>query len=279
MDYLDLTRFFIYDVFGYRKKVVFDNLRNSFPNKSEQELNKIGRIFYKHFCDLIFESLKCFSISKKSVLKRMKFNNPEVINAFYEKGKSVILVGGHFGNWELFAVGIGLHIKHLPIGLYRPLTNKYFNNKINDSRSKFGLLMLPTRETRQFFQDSQDKLTCTIFGSNQSPSNVGTAHWMEFLNQETGVAIGAEKYSVRYNYPIVFGIIRPAKRGHYEVDFKLLTETPEAMEPGAITEQFTRMLEANIVANPPYWLWTHRRWKRKKPFKDYGLWIMDASKE
>jgi KDO2-lipid IV(A) lauroyltransferase len=266
----DFFRFFIYHVFGYRKKVVFANLRNSFPEKSEKEIKKIARVFYKHFCDIVFESLKCFTISEKSLRKRMVFRNPELVNAYYDKGQSIIMVGGHYNNWELWAVAVGLHVKHKNLGIYKPLKNVFFDKKMKKTRQRFGILMIPIKAVKKYFEDGSGTPISTIFASDQSPGKAKKAHWMEFLNQDTGVPFGAEKYAKEYNLPVVFGIIYRMKRGHYEVEFTTITDQPQETRKGEITETFTKMLEADIRKDPPFWLWTHKRWKRKRP-DDYEL--------
>ena len=78
--------FFIYHVFGIRKKVVYRNLNNSFPDKPPEEIEEIAKKFYRHFCDIIVESLKLFHISKEELVDRSKFVNPEVLNYYYDKG-------------------------------------------------------------------------------------------------------------------------------------------------------------------------------------------------
>ena len=138
----DVLFVLFYHVAGYRKKVVRKNIRNSFPNKNDQECLAIERAFYRHFCDLIFESLKVFTISAEEVHQRMKIKNPEVANRFFDEGKSIIIAGGHYNNWELFAVAINEAVKHQVKAIYKPLANKYFDQKMHSTRGKFGLQLV-----------------------------------------------------------------------------------------------------------------------------------------
>lgn len=254
-----------YYMLGYRKKVVLQNIRNSFPDKTEKENIEICKKFYRHFCDLVVESLKTFTISEKEVLKRVIFTNPEVIDKYFDQKRSVIIAGGHYNNWELFAVAVDALIKHKTVGIYKPLSNKYFDGKMRGTRSKYGLEMISTKEVKPFFDKHINVLTATIFGTDQSPSNPNNAYWMKFLNQDTGVLFGAEKFAKEYNYPVVYGRINKLKRGHYSLDFTDVTETPTETAYGEITEKITLLLEKDIEAIPQYWLWTHRRWKHKRP--------------
>jgi len=254
-----------YYMLGYRKKVVLQNIRNSFPDKTEKEHIEICKKFYRHFCDLVVESLKTFTISEKEVLKRVIFTNPEVIDKYFDQKRSVIIAGGHYNNWELFAVAVDALIKHKTVGIYKPLSNKYFDGKMRGTRSKYGLEMISTKEVKPFFDKHINVLTATIFGTDQSPSNPNNAYWMKFLNQDTGVLFGAEKFAKEYNYPVVYGRLNKLKRGHYSLDFTDVTETPTETAYGEITEKITLLLEKDIQAIPQYWLWTHRRWKHKRP--------------
>jgi KDO2-lipid IV(A) lauroyltransferase len=254
-----------YYMLGYRKKVVLQNIRNSFPDKTEKEHIEICKKFYRHFCDLVVESLKTFTISEKEVLKRVIFTNPEVIDKYFDQKRSVIIAGGHYNNWELFAVAVDALIKHKTVGIYKPLSNKYFDGKMRGTRSKYGLEMISTKEVKPFFDTHINVLTATIFGIDQSPSNPNNAYWMKFLNQDTGVLFGSEKFAKEYNYPVVYGRINKLKRGHYSLDFTVVTDTPTETAYGEITEKITLLLEKDIEAIPQYWLWTHRRWKHKRP--------------
>jgi KDO2-lipid IV(A) lauroyltransferase len=248
----------------YRKKVVRENIDRSFPEKSNQEKRRIMKAFYRHFCDLIVESVKIFSISEQEAKNRMRFRNPEIVNRFAAEGKSVILAGGHFNNWELFAVAIAGAVKHHCVALYKPLTNAFFDQKMRATRGMFGLEMVSIKEVQQSFERQLDRPTLSIFASDQSPSRSGKAYWMEFLNQDTAVLFGTERYALRYDQPVLFGCIHKVARGKYECEFRLITNSPTEVRHGEITETHTRMLERDICANPEFWLWTHRRWKRKR---------------
>lgn len=263
----DFVFLIMYYIVGYRKKVVFSNIKNSFPEKTEKEHKAIMRKFYRHLCDLILESLKGFSISEKQVRKRLKVRNPEVVDKYFKQGKDVIFVGGHYNNWEMLALGIGLVSKHIPVGIYKPLKNKFFNQKILDSRQKYGLIMCPMKQTKTYFDKKLDKPKAIIFGADQRPKHAKKAYWMQFLNQDTPVSFGVEKFGKEYNLPIIFGAIYKVKRGHYEFEYDLLVENPADTEYGEISRLHTERLEKDILDAPQYWLWSHKRWKHKRPEK------------
>lgn len=260
----DVLYYVLYKLIGYRKKVVFDNLRKSFPNKSEKEIEKIGALFYKHLCDLIVESIKIFTISEEEVRKRMFVINPELADKYFHQNKSIIMAGGHYNNWELFAVAIDATIEHKSVAIYKPLSSKFFDQAMRKTRGKYGLQMISTKKVKDFFEALTEP-SATIFAIDQSPSNPYSAHWMTFLHQQTGVLFGAERYAKKYNLPVLFGHIHKIKRGYYTVDFSLLTDNPAATDHGVITEKLMRLIEEDILKQPEYWLWSHKRWKHKKP--------------
>lgn len=254
----------IYKIIGYREKVVIQNIANSFPEKSQQEHLRIVSDFYKHLCDLVVESIKVFSISDKQVKERFGFVNPEYINRFFEKGQSVILAGGHYNNWELFAVAIDAAVKHKAVALYKPLHNMFFDEKMRLSRSKYGLEMISTKAARQEFE-KKDFLRVIIFGIDQFPGRSTNCYWSTFLNQDTAMIFGTEKYAKEYNYPVLYGRINKLKRGYYTFEFTEAIEEPQKTSYGEITKRMHHLLEKDIVAQPEYWLWSHKRWKHKRP--------------
>ncbi len=259
----DLIFFVVYRVMGYRRKVVFNNIKKSFPEKSRAELKAIEKEFYHHLADLMVESFKTFNISAATSLKRMKVKNAELINKFQREGKSIVTVGGHNGNWELYAVACALQIEHAAIALYTPLTNKFFDKLMRQSRSRFGLTMIATSKKEELLANLKEP-SMFIFGIDQCPGKNQRAYWTQFLNQETGVQFGAEKFARDHDMPVVFGNIVKVKRGFYEIEYELICEDPTTLSSGQILEKATRLLETKIMEQPSYWLWSHKRWKHDR---------------
>lgn len=262
----DFLYLVLYRVLGFRKPVVMTNLVKSFPDKNPDEIRRIADLFYSHLCDVIVESLKSFTISEAEIMKRMVLLNPELPDAYFEKGQSVILAGGHFNNWEWIAVSIDQQVKHKSVAIYKQLTNEFFDQKMRETRGRFGLMMISTKRVKDFFEKFRGTPTATIFAIDQSPGKVEKSYWTRFLNQDTAVLFGTEKYAREYGYPVLFGYIDKVKRGYYTFRFVTVTDNPAATAHGEITEKVTRLLEEEILAAPQYWLWTHRRWKHKKRF-------------
>lgn len=260
----DFIFYVLYYVVRYRKKVVRGNLLRSFPEKSIDEILLIEKKFYRHFSDLLLESFKLFSISESELRKRMVFENLDIFDRLFQEGRSVVVAGGHYGNWEMFAVASQLYWKHQGVALYKPLANPWFERVMRETRGRYGLEMVPIQQTKEFFNQHHPKPIATIFGMDQSPSKVKSSHWMNFLGQETAVIFGTEKYAKSYDHAVIFGRIIKQKRGHYKTYFELVTDQPNSMPHAAIIEKVMGILEADILKKPQWWLWTHRRWKHKK---------------
>ncbi|MCO6476259.1 MAG: lysophospholipid acyltransferase family protein, partial [Phaeodactylibacter sp.] len=258
----DVLFLLFYYVVQYRKKVVLTNLKNSFPDKTAREIAGIAKKFYRHFCDLIIESIRLFSIPYEELMYRCRFVNPEILNRYYEQGKSLIIVAGHYGNWEIFGQACNTQMKHQAVGIYKPLRSSFFDKKFAESRGRYKVVLLPKNQVKDYFCENKDQVKAVIFGSDQAPSpSTKRVYWTSFLNQDTAVMYGAEKYAREYDYPVFFTRIRRKKRSQYEVEFELLEEHPASLPQGIITEKHVRSLEQLIQEKPEFYLWTHKRWK------------------
>ena len=260
----DILFFIFYYIFPYRRKVVLQNLRSSFPEKPEAEIRKIEREFYRHFCDVLVETIKLFSASQNAIESRILLVNPELLDEYFTKGKSLILVTGHYANWEWPAVTLTSHSKHKGTGIYQRLSSKFFDKKLRQTRARFGMELMSTREVADFFESHQNQLCAYGFINDQSPSDPKKGHWMKFLNQPTCMLTGAERYAVKFNYPILYGAITRIKRGHYRIEYIPVSDSPASEKSFFITEKCAMINESIIRKDPAYWLWTHRRWKHKK---------------
>ncbi len=261
----DLIFAVVYYLISYRKKVVIENLTRSFPKKSKQEIRQITKQFYRHFCDIIVESVKLFSISDAEALRRCTPSGTELLHRLHAEGRSAIIIAGHYNNWELAVLRFKPLVPHRVLGIYSPMKNVFFNQKIYKSRTKFGLELVSVKDVKTTFEALKNEANIMVFGADQSPSRTSKNHyWTTFLNRDTAVFYGAEKYAHTYNLPVIFAKINKIKRGYYKFELILIEENPADTPYGEITEKHVRLLEQQITAQPEYWLWTHKRWKIKR---------------
>jgi Kdo2-lipid IVA lauroyltransferase/acyltransferase len=249
---------------GYRKKVVKTNLRNSFPEKSEKEINKITRDYYRYLCDLTLETLKTLTWGEKEARKRCIFHTQPFMDELYKTKQSFIIVMGHYGNWEWSGPAFTLNTPFQLVVIYRPLSNPYFDRMLTRGRTKYGTKITPVKNTLRDMVANRHEIRATALVADQTASK-RDAYWTTFLNQDTAVFTGPEKLSKKFNYPVVFMAIRRPRRGYYEITPELLFSDPNATAENEITLAFTRRIEKDIVDNPSLWLWSHRRWKHKRP--------------
>ncbi|MBW6482443.1 MAG: lipid A biosynthesis acyltransferase [Vicingaceae bacterium] len=262
----DFLYFIIFRIVGYRKKVVYTNLRNSFPEKTDKEIQLIAKRFYHFFCDWMMEMIKSITISKKEALKRCTLKDKNFLNELSKQHKKIIFVMGHYGSFELGGAEMAFNTNYQLYVLYKPLSNKYFNALINKKRTRFGVKILSMKESLRAMLNLKegDELSATTFIADQTPSPKN-AYWTTFLNQETPIFWGTELMAKKLNYPIVYICVKPYKRGFYYIETEILCENPVATKTGEISEMHTKRLEKDIINQPEFWLWSHKRWKHKKP--------------
>ena len=260
----DLIYLLMYYLFSYRKNVVFENLRNSFPEKSEKEIIKIAKEYYKYFFDLMLETFKTLTMTKNQAMKRCVFdsNSLELFNKLYNENKDVIIVLGHFGNWEMGGTSFNSYCKQYLSVIYKPLKNKYFDKLIYNMRTRWGSKLIPMHDTYETMKSTKNTISATAFIADQTPSP-DNAYWTTFLNQDTPIYWGTERIAKKLDYPIVYMTINLIKRGYYKIFAEMLVEYPRKTAEGEISEAHTRKLEKDIMEQPEIWLWSHRRWKHK----------------
>jgi Kdo2-lipid IVA lauroyltransferase/acyltransferase len=261
----DGVYFLLYRIIGYRKKVVYENLKNSFPEKSHKELKEIEKKFYKYLCDLFLETLKTLTISEEEALKRCSFNQntKSIIKELQDKKQSCILVMGHFGNWEWAGNTFSIMKSQQLYVIYHPLSNKHFDKLMYDMRTRFGTKLYAMKDAMRGMIGNRKEVNITAFIADQTPSPEG-AYWTTFLNQDTPVFWGTEKIAQKLNYPVIYVTVNRVKRGYYEVNTEYLVMDPKSTKEGEISELHTRKLEKDIITQPEIWLWSHRRWKYKR---------------
>ena len=265
----DIIFLLVYYFPGYRKRVVKTNLQNSFPEKSKKELLDIERKFYKHFADFLIEMLALNHLSLKPLQKRCTFSNLEILDKFFVEKRDVAVIVAHYNNWEWYNFAT-YTFKHKPVVIYKPLQDKRFDNYINKIRSKHGVIISPMSNViRDIIDLRNKKITFAAhFITDQTPAPGDIRYWTNFLNQDTPVYTGAEKIASKYDMAMVFFHIQKKGRGRYNLNVELLFEHTAGLPEHVITDVHVKHLENIIKERPEFWLWTHRRWKRKRAVQD-----------
>jgi len=254
----------IYYVIGYRKKIVLYNLKLAFPEKSTKELIKIRKKFYHHFVDVFMEMIKSFTVPKKEVYKRYKFTNIDFFTELYKDGKSVILMGAHYANWE-WIMSLDSFVDYKGYAAFTKVNNPYFNRKVLKSRAKFGTNLVQTSKILSEIYNNKKNNIQAMYGllSDQSPQLKKTFYWNEFLGVKVPIHTGGEMLAKKYDLNIVFMDVKKIKRGHYETTFSLITDNTRKYPNYQLTDIFLEKVEQQIKTNPEFYFWTHKRFKHK----------------
>ena len=259
----DFVYFLVYRVVGYRKKVVRDNLKLVFPEKSEAEIRHIQKQFYKHMCDMFLEMIKTMNLSKAEVKKRYNVTNIEILREI-EKEKSILIVCSHFANWE-WNVSINNYVTAKGYAVYQKVGNKYFDAFIKRVRARWNTTLITQQETAKTVVRDKQNGIIGAFGmvSDQSPMVSRARYWTEFMGIKVPIFNGAEALARKLDLAVVFLKVSKVKRGFYKAEFIPITTSGATTGKNEITDQFLRLTEQQIRERPEHYLWTHRRWKHR----------------
>ena len=255
-----IIRFIVYDILCYREKVVIDNIQNTFIEKSQTEVIKLKNNFYDYFFELIVEIIKLLSISKDELNKRFTFSNINVIKQALKKNKSVIVVVGHYGNWEWALRSASNLIDTKIIGVYKRINNTIFEWLLLKIRSNTNVLPVEIKSlSRELVNNNEKKIYAMV--ADQSPTLEQSNVRINFLNRDTLVYTGVEKISKKYNMPVFYLNIKLTSKGYYESTFEEINSKNINGKKLEITKKFFSKLENQIKSEPRLWLWSHKRWK------------------
>lgn len=259
----DVVAFFLCYIFRYRRSVVLDNLRRSFPDYTDSRRKQIARRFYRHLSDVIFETVKLLHISDTELLRRIEVLNADLIDKAAAQGQSTLLYLGHYGNWEwVQAIGFHCQLPTLKGEVYRPAHDRSFDEVLFAMRNRFApnQLIPQARIGHTLLRlHSEQKTFCVGLISDQRPHIETQANMTQFLNQRTGFITGGEQIGKRIGVQFIYVDIEKTKRGHYRLTLQPI-EPGEVQTDFPISETFMNMLERSILRQPELWLWSHKRW-------------------
>lgn len=249
-------------VIGYRKKVIDENLKFAFPEKSEAERKKIRNRFYRNFTDSFAETIKILTISEIEMRKRFCLVYRDLPDAAVKAGSSAIMTAGHLFNWEMAVVAIAMNSKVVTETVYLKVNNPFFNKLILKIRTRFGGVMTEKKDFRKSMITMRNSPRIVQLASDQRPSSSENRYQREFMNRQAVFFEGAEFLAKKMKLPVFFGTVTKLKRGHYSLEVCNLVSPPyEPARPHSVTDAFCEKLEENIRMQPDLYLWSHKRWK------------------
>jgi KDO2-lipid IV(A) lauroyltransferase len=260
--FADFLYILLCTILPYRKKTIDHNLLLAFPNKTTEERKQIRKDFYRYFADLLVESVKNLTISEKQLRDRMQLKNPEILEEINTLNKPILLVAGHYNNWEWLITAQALWFKNPNFGIGMPLSHPFWNQKLTARRQRFGLEVVHAQNYQKAFQCEQP---IVLVLADQAPSSANNCLWLPFLGRETPVIFGPEYMANKYDCAVVFANISNSKRGFYNIQLELIVEESKILPYQELTQLHVKKLEQQILDNPARWLWSHKRWKHQQP--------------
>ena len=246
----------------YRKQVIDDNLLHAFPEKTAAERKAIRNQFYRNFTDSIAETIKSITISKEELSRRFTVTNQPTLDQEVIDGKSVLLLAGHFFNWELGLQQAAVLSQVPSEGVYLKLSSPFFNQLMYAARTRFGNTITEKNEFRQTSKTLGTQHRVVQLAADQRPNNRTTRYQRSFMNRPAYFFEGAEHIAKSKDLPVYFGEITKKGRGRYQATYELLAQGPYAAHAEhSLTDAFCARLEANIRLQPDLYLWSHKRWR------------------
>lgn len=265
-------------VLRYRRDVVMTNLSRSFPDLKYHELKDICRKFYKHFGDIVGETVWIGGCSNRKRLEKSgigEIKGADNVNRFLDAGKSVMVLDSHFGNWELFSgifqmqYGKDLHCGAPDVCVsYRALSSKawdrfFYLNRMAAVHPKTDGEVVESFDILRYALLHRNDTKIYIFITDQYPYSSSSCVPLsgKFLNQDTYVMNGCAQLAKKLGMPVVYMSMGMSEYGHYVVNFSQICDNAAESTAEDIMSEYFRLLETDIKAQPWNYLWTHKRWK------------------
>src|SRR6266853_2557995 len=253
-----------YRVFPYRERLVRESLARAFPDFDEPQLRSVMRGYYLGFAQMLVEIIKSAALTAQQIRRRVRIVNLEAPRALLEQGPSVLLVAAHQCNWEWMLLALSLELGYPLDAAYKPLVDNWAEREMKKLRTRFGSRLVPAKELLLDILGRHGVVRAIAMVADQEPTTSERRYWTRFLNRDTAFYMGPEEIARVTRFPVFFIAMRRRAPGYYEMEFLPLAAAGDAMPPGALTERYARLVEAQIHAAPPDWLWSHKRWKLKQ---------------
>lgn len=261
----DFLYVIVFRLVKYRVKVVDNNIQMALPSIKKDQRQQIVKTFYAQFCDIMVEMIKTLSISEKEIKKRFQFTNIQLLHAYKQKNKSIVIMAPHYASWE-WGIILGKYVTFKVFAVYTKLQNKYFDQLVRKIRSKFNAELHSTTQAMKAFAEfeNNNQKGIYVFLSDQSPMRKPNNHWEKFMGIEVPVHMGAEAFIRKHDLNVLYMKISKRKRGYYQVEFVEFAPNPLELEPYELTRRFLDLVEEQIKKNPALYFWTHKRWKHRR---------------
>lgn len=266
------------DVIKYRRKVVRDNLRQSFPEKSEKDIDILVGQFYDHFADIIVEAFwfgGCKDPRRLREAHIMEIVNPELLSDLYENSPSIMTLYTHCGNWELYGglesynytdVEFPFRADNICV-VYKEMSSQMWDEIMRDNRlaplkdkKGFSGYVESKNLVRYAFTHKDSKILYNV-NTDQRPYYTGSdAISVNFMHRECRTMSAAAAIARKFGMSVVYLKMSIASRGHYLLEYIPICSNAKDMSVEEIMRKYYELLEAEITEQPFNYLWSHKRW-------------------
>jgi KDO2-lipid IV(A) lauroyltransferase len=241
------------------------NLQLVFPDKNKDEIEAVTKKYYRHLADIFVEIMYSLYIPETIIRKRIRYVNPELLDKYYSEGRHIVAVTGHYANWE-WGYGFPMYCRHKLMEVYKKMSNKIIDRLFRDIRARFGGIPVEMSNLKPIITEIKKQPTLVYLIADQTPAeNEQSWYYTSFLGVSgTPVFTGPEKFAQKFDAVFIFVNMQKVKRGYYRLEFIPLCENSKNTSTHELTDKYLRNVEKIIYDKPEYWMWSHRRWKRRK---------------
>jgi KDO2-lipid IV(A) lauroyltransferase len=251
-------------VLRYRRSIVRANIAGSFPEIAQPKRRAIEHAYYRNKGDLLAEVVKAATLRPEELLERVSVRNLDVAQRLLASGSSVLIACAHQCNWEWMLLTLALKLRYPLTAAYKPLREGSTERWMRALRTRFGGELVPAKELLMHVLRRRAPHAVAMV-ADQEPVSSDHKWWTPFLNRPTAFYMGPEKIAQRARLALIFAGMRRIGRGRYEVELTLIADASQPRAPGLLTERYARLVESQVKAQPGEWLWSHRRWKLRRP--------------
>jgi Kdo2-lipid IVA lauroyltransferase/acyltransferase len=263
-----LVYFVTYHLLGHRKYVLFDNLHQCFPEKSDRDIVALAKQNFRNFSEVLIEMLKGISMSNEEILRRVDLQNLEALLEYATHNRPMLILTAHQCNWEWLLLAACLRLPFPLDVVYKPLENDPFDDIMRQARGRFGGNLISPENFIAAILQRKGQAVGFVMNADQTPLKEEEKVWTKFLGRDTAFFIGADKIARMTRAPVFFVAMRRRARGHYEAHVSELARPPFASSGYPVVERYVLALEGLVLESPDDWLWVYNKWKYKKPL--YG---------
>ena len=245
-----------------RKKVVLGNLAASLPEKSKTELKRIARGAYAQFAQTMMELLFFPTLSPQDIGRMMTIENREVLDNALRRGKGAVLVGAHFGNWELMGAALA---QSYPISF---VIGRQQNGRVDDLLNSYrvgkGIKLIPLKMALRGVLRALKNNELIAILADQDAHEDGA--FVNFFGRPASTPRGPAMFALRAGCPLIMGTCIRREDGTFRIIMEEVPHPADGSEEAMITAYtagFTSLLEKHTRAHPTHWFWLHRRWKTR----------------